>query len=156
MTMSKKKKYGGFSYVEILVALGLFAIMLAAVIPTLLQAGRNMRFAESHYSDHLLAQGMMLTVRDALLDRTNPQTAAIVYATTSGIYSYGVWVIGGQEYHFSSINMPEINIDLTSTIALIEGNNSIVIAVICDADGNITGRAIGIAYVGLEATNETP
>jgi len=155
--MKNKKKFcGGFSYVEILVALGLFSIMLAAVLPMLLQAGRNMRFAESHYIDHLLAQGMMLTVRDALLDHTSPQTSAATYASSSSIYAYSVWIFGEQEQQFNSVNMPKINIDITNTIASIAGNNSIVVVVVCDASGNVTGRAIGIAYIGLEATNEIP
>jgi len=68
----------GFSYIEILVALAIFAIAAVAVLPILVQSGRNQNVAYVHYSAHLQAQHIMHEVR-RLIDESviSPDAAAL-------------------------------------------------------------------------------
>lgn len=138
--------------------MALFTIMLMAVLPMLLQAGRNMRFAESNYRDHLMAQGMMLSVRDALLDGAPPRYAASMYASSHGVEFYSIWILEEQMVwlEFNSYGTPEAIISLTGGVAPTASDSHVVIAAIWNEDGNITGRAIGVAHLGLEGENEIP
>ena len=152
----KNKRRGGFSYVEILIALALFAIMLMAVLPLLLQAGRNMRFAESNYRDHLLAQGMMFAVRDALLHDTPSREMASLYAINHDIELYTVWIFDERGTFLRYYGILKANVYLTDGVMPLADNSYVVIAAIWNEYGNMTGRAIGIAHLGLEGENEIP
>jgi len=81
----KIKQRGGFSYIEVIIALALFIIVMAAVLPVLNQAALNARFAREGYGAHLYARHIMLRVRDALNADTTPQWEA-------GGLRYTVWV----------------------------------------------------------------
>jgi len=155
----KNKLRGGFSYIEILIALALFAIMLMAVLPMVLQAGRNMRFAESNYRYHLMAQGMMLVVRDALLDGVTPQSsqgAALGYASDNGVEFYRVWIFGESVTQFGVYGTPEVNVSLTGGVTPSAGDSYVVIAAIWNENGDMAGRAVGVALPGLEGEHEIP
>ena len=96
------KKTGGFSYLEVLIALALFAIVIIAIIPVLTQAGRNMIYAEKAYDAHLQAQRMMLVIRDALMDGQDPEISVVNY--TEWDFEFSFWVDGVGTH---SINQPE-------------------------------------------------
>lgn len=136
--MPKPKHTGGFTLSELLIAFAMFSIVISVILVSLVQAGQNMRFSQSFYTDHLLAQGLMLEMRDAIVNGNNPQTAAYLYATTHDVYAYRLWVNG--MYDFGSDNSP-INF-VTAGNTLYSGGVTIV-AVIWDDSGNITGRAVG-------------
>ena len=138
----KQKKRGGFSYMEVLIALALFAIALTAVFPSLLQAARNMEFAEGYYRSHLLAQGMMLVVRDSLVDGS-PQVAAADFATANEVERYSVWIFGQRAGYFSYGGVLQANVTLTG--GAVAGHSTIVV-VIWSEDGNMAGRAVGVLY----------
>jgi len=152
----KNKRRGGFSYIEILIALALFAIMLIAVLPMLFQAGRNMRFAESNYRNHLLAQGMMLAVRDALVDGASSENAASIYASEHDIEFYSVWIFREHGVLRSFYGVSKANVSIIDGVALVTDNSYVVIAAIWNEDGNMTGRAIGVAHLSLGGDNEIP
>jgi len=139
-----KKNTAGFSYVEILVALAMFFIMLSAVLPSLLQAGRNMEFAESYYVGHLSAQEIMLVVRDAILDGDDPQSVAVCFAEERNISNYRVWIFGEDEHQFGSANVPAIDVTLESGLVS-TGNNSVIIVAVWNSIGHLVGRAVGVA-----------
>jgi len=158
----KNKKRGGFSYVEILIAMALFAIMLMAVLPLLLQAGRNMGFAESNYRNHLLAQGMMLAVRDALLhdalldDASSLGAVASTYADNHEIELYSVWIFDERRIQVGFYGASKADVFLGDEVMPLTDNSYVIVAAIWNEYGNITGRAIGIAHLGLEDKNEIP
>jgi prepilin-type N-terminal cleavage/methylation domain-containing protein len=54
----------GFSYIEIIIALALFGLLLMAALPLVNQSGRNIAYAQEGYATHLAAQSLMLAVRD--------------------------------------------------------------------------------------------
>ena len=146
------KRRGGFSYVEILVALGLFAIMLVAVLPMLLQAGRNMRFAETHYKDHLLAHAIMLDVRDDLLDGMPPQLAALNASTHTANRDaalYFIRIYDASKNGFDNPgNVPGVQLSLDGETLPVAADGYIIIVSIwsiLDERYIITGRAIGAA-----------
>ncbi|MCL2049714.1 MAG: hypothetical protein FWG87_13425 [Defluviitaleaceae bacterium] len=56
----------GLSYMEIVIALSLFAILFLGALPLLSHAGRNLTAAEDGYKAQLAAQGIMLAVRDSM------------------------------------------------------------------------------------------
>ena len=142
------KKRGGFSYIEILLALGLFVILLAAVLPTLLQAVRNMGFATTYYQTHLLAHAIMLDIRDDLLDGALPQTAAANasnHAANREIPRYLVWVYDASYNQYSHGNGPDAQLSLTSAGLSVVGGGYMIVVTIWDDEDNMTGRAIGAA-----------
>jgi len=137
------KNCKGLSYLEVLIALALFAIVLAAVLPSLLQARRNMEIASSFYKGNLQAHGLMLTVRDAMAIGNNPQFAASNYAANHSVMLYSVWVFGGNPVHFYSHGTPEANVTIATGIA---GDASTIIVAVWNEDGNIIGRAVGVGF----------
>ena len=134
------KKTRGFSYIEVLIAMALFAIALLAIIPMLAHAGRNMAYAQESHASHLQAQRLMLVVRDALTNGANPVSRASNYA--DGDFEFSFWVFGpnAQEFHSSS-DVAAATVTSTMTIQA-----STVIVVIWGEDGQVAGRAIGMLY----------
>lgn len=127
--MNKKRR--GFSYVEMIVALGVFAMVVAVALPTIHQAGRNMYFAENYYRDNLQAQSIMLTVRHAL---NNGQD---IYIATPPAF-YRVWVDG--VLIICTNNVPDVVLDLNTT-----ATGQVIVVAIFNQEGLITGRSIGVA-----------
>jgi len=144
------KTNGGFSYMEILIALALFAIVLVAVLPTLLQAGRNLEYAKSYYNGRLTAQEILLTVRDAIVNDDDICDAIAAHALLRGVEHYRIWVIGEYEEHFYSIDAPQVALTLTNTLIPIQGHNSTIIVAIWNSDNHLTGRAYGVVNHRLE------
>jgi len=137
------KKTAGFSYLEILIALALFAIVLIAIVPALTQAGRNMVYAEGAYDSHLQAQRVMLVVRDALIDNADP-----VVATSSfiGSIDFSFWVRGQNGINFHPRGEPEVDIAAIGSNYTINYQANTIIVVVWSEDGYIAGRAIGMLY----------
>jgi len=145
MKTKLRKKRGGFSYMEILIALSLFAIALAAVFPSLLQVARNMEVAKSYYRAHLSAQGMMLIIRDALADGSNAQVAAADFAAVNDVELYSIWIFGRHSGHFATDGASPANVSLTGGVVPAAGHSTIVVVIWSEA-GNMAGRAVGVLY----------
>ena len=138
------KKTRGFSYIEVLIAMALFAIALLAIIPAMQQAGRNMIYAQEAYASQLQAQGLMLVVRDAIDDGENPRTQALQYA--AGSFEFSFWV-NNRWFHSkgnSAIDDPGISAVLDSMNATISNQASIIVVVVWDDENQISGRALGV------------
>jgi prepilin-type N-terminal cleavage/methylation domain-containing protein len=139
-----RKLCGGFSYVEILVALSLFGILIMAALPLLNQAGRNLAFAEDGYEAFLGAQGIKLAVRDTgLLSPADAALAASDAAARFGIGTYRVWIFSENAdiaeafgESFGSACAPEITAELS-------GDLSVIVVVVWNEDMFVTGRAVG-------------
>jgi prepilin-type N-terminal cleavage/methylation domain-containing protein len=140
---------GGFSYIEILVALAIFAVALAAVLPVLSQAGRNLAFAREAYDAHQRARHMMLVVRDAL-DSGLPaaEAAAIAFAAERGGFPFTVWFVKGTEV----VHMVHSSGDLIfPVVPPVYANNfnafpdrTAVVVVVYNEYGHVAGRAVGV------------
>lgn len=161
----KTKRRGGFSFVEILVALGLFAILLTAILPSLLQAGRNMRFAETHYRGHRQANGMTLAIRDAITHRTIPlQDAAVMaayaYADNHGVNFFSLWIFNETtptftHYIYKSTGAPaETVVTLADITTPIISGSYVIVVIIWDQHGEMTGRSTGVAVPWKEMGDE--
>jgi len=138
------KKTRGFSYVEVIIALALFAVVMLAVIPTMSQAGRNMAFALEAYDGHLQAQRIMLTVHDALLDGANPEVRVAQIA--AGNAEYSVWVFGRYAREFHTIDNPDTSVAVSSINMAMTSRASQIVVVVWGEDGQVAGRAIGMVY----------
>jgi len=147
------KLRAGFSYMEILIALALFAIALVAVLPTLLQAGRNLGYAESYYRVHLTAQELMFAVRDALIDGDDVEHVAFSHAQLRDISYYRVWLRGVSNVEIYSPGAPQAVTDLQNELA---GHNTAIIVMVWDNDRNLIGRAFGVVNHNLESAHNEP
>jgi len=136
------KKSRGVSYIELLIAMALFAIALLAIIPTLSQAGRNMQYAQEAYAGHLEAGRIMLVVRDALADGIDPTISA--KASTANELEFSFWIFGQNSMEFHTVNAPEASSAVSGTNAVMAAYASVIVAVVWGAEGQISGRAIGI------------
>ena len=130
---------------EMLIALALLAIALVAVLPTLLQGGRNMEYAESHYRGHLIAQEIMLTARDALMNDVNNPTFTLRDASY-----YRVWFRGVNNAEIYSAGAPTATIDVMSELAPLTGYNTTIVVAVWNSERNIIGRAFGVVNHSLE------
>ena len=147
-TLPIMKKTRGFSYIEVIIALALFAIAMLAVVPALAQAGRNMQFAEGAYSGHLQAQRIMLVVRDELTDdnATPATTKAAAITHADGDFDFSIWVFGRNAQSFHTIEEPDIDVAISGLTPTISSQTSTIIAVVWGDEGQILGRAIGMLY----------
>ncbi|MCL2188608.1 MAG: prepilin-type N-terminal cleavage/methylation domain-containing protein [Defluviitaleaceae bacterium] len=134
------KNHAGFTYIEIIVALALFAITLAAVLPVLSHAGRNMAYAQEGYIAHLRANHLVLLVRDALHMGENAQDYALAYSAARGNFPFTVWVGGSV---LATENAPNAAVHITGFVP--QGGHQFIKAVVWDKQGNIRGRAMGFA-----------
>ena len=141
--LTKTKKTKGFSYIEVILALALFAIAMLAIIPTLTQAGRNLAFAEEAYNGHLQAQRIMLAARAALMNGTCPE-AAVRYIAAG--WEFSVWVEGRNKQDFHSTNNPGATLSFNSINLAAPDRASTIIAVVWGENGQAAGRAIGMVY----------
>ncbi|MCL2578101.1 MAG: type II secretion system GspH family protein [Defluviitaleaceae bacterium] len=146
-----RKRNRGFSYIEVMVALTLFSILLMAALPLLGQAGRNLGFAQSGYEAHLAAQSIVLAVRDALPNAAAAKTAASQDAARIGAENYSVWVFNENPYtaniFFGSPNAPAANANLCEdklSRFSFSRDTSVIVVVVWDKQMNIAGRAVGV------------
>ncbi|MCL2216762.1 MAG: hypothetical protein FWB91_07045 [Defluviitaleaceae bacterium] len=148
-----RKKLGGFSYIEILVALALFSIIFASAIAMLGQSRRNLVYAQEGYAAHLAAHRLMLATRDALgraPASATPARASLAaaisdYAEQMDVEIYSVWIFGASTMEFHSDYAPEVTLALGRLSELnISGNASVIVTVVWNEHGNISGRAVGV------------
>jgi Tfp pilus assembly protein PilV len=129
----------GISFIEIIIATAIFGILLAAILPLLNQAGRNMAYAQEGYDAHLAAQGIMHAVRDAVRAQgfSAAQTAAETRAASLGAETYAVFIFPQDASHisFGSACAPDTTVNL-------HGISNAVVTIVF-RDENIAGRAIG-------------
>jgi len=137
--MKTHKKSGGFSYVEVLVAVALFVILLASVLPLMTMAGRNMTDALELYEAHLAANSLMLTTRDNIGNTDLPQKIEN-QAELLNIEDFTVWILGEESLSFGTAS--DFSPTVTSSFSQTSGH--IIVAVVRDEAGNIIGRAVGV------------
>jgi len=138
------KKTRGHSYIEMIIALALFAIAMLAIMPTLSQAGRNISFAMEIYDGYLQAQSTMLIVRDALLSGADPETRVLQHA--AGNYEFSVWVFGRYAREFHTVYNPDVDAAVTGINMALSSRSSTIVAVVWCEAGHIIGRAVGVVY----------
>jgi len=138
------KKSKGFSYIEVILALALFAIAMLAIIPTLSQAGRNIVFAEDVYASHLQAQRIMLTVRDALIIGADPEQAVSQHIADG--FEFSVWVFGQIAQEFHTLDVPAADASVVGINMDMANRASTIVVVVWGDDEQVAGRAIGMAY----------
>jgi competence protein ComGC len=160
-------KTKGLSYMEMLIALSLFAILFLTLLPILNQAGRNLAAAEEGYNAHLAAQSIMLAVRNEVRDtntalfEAEAKKAAEEIAESRKINTYRVWIFYECECVFlNNVNFcsscspalsfgspcaPAENPELSglSDLSLSENTVAIIVAV-WNEQGGMAGRAVGI------------
>ena len=140
------KKTRGFSYIEVMIAMALFAVAMLAVIPALFQAGRNMVYAEEAYASHLQAQRIMLTVRDALKDGETLQSRVQEHVH-HGAMDFSVWVFGRHTQEFHTIDAPDMaNASPGDMNVALAGRASTIVVIVWDENGHVSGRAVGMVY----------
>ncbi|MCL2361934.1 MAG: type II secretion system GspH family protein [Defluviitaleaceae bacterium] len=140
--MAVKKKTRGFSYVEVIIAMALFAIAMLAVIPALTQAARNMTYAHETAEGHMQAQRLMHELRDNLDGDITLEARAAVYAASS--FEYSVWITGQRQVHFSSTNAPSANTNISGINQNMASRASTIVVIVWGEDEQILGRAIGM------------
>jgi len=126
----------GFSYIEILIALAVFAIALVAILPVLSQASRNLSYAQNTYIAHLRAQSLMLTIRDTLAANADPEPVTRDFPFT-------VWLIGGTagDRSFSTPGAPPAHVDVSGFAYF--GNRTLILVTVWNEHGNKAGQAMG-------------
>jgi type II secretory pathway component PulJ len=147
------KRGGGFSYMEMLIALGIFALLLMAALPLLNQAGRNLAFAQDGYASHLAAQSLMLSLRESLaksapegtLNSELVRSVAEAYASQVGAESYSVfiWRTGEPPISAHSPCAPEIYATLHGLYSLCP-KARVISVLIFNEFGAVAGRAVGV------------
>ena len=121
----------GVSYMEILIALAIFGVLLMAALPLLNQAGRNLAYAQDGYRAHLAAQSIMIAVRAG---RTQSLSA---YAEDFTVWSFSRSQPG--EILFGTpAPLPQLTRTNFSQSAVI------IVVVVRNEHGYPAGRAIGV------------
>jgi prepilin-type N-terminal cleavage/methylation domain-containing protein len=130
----------GFSYMEMIIALGLFSILLMTALPLLNQAGRNLAFAQDGYTHHLSAQNLMHYLRES----PAPVATAATYAAQLNIETYSITIWNIHTITINSPCAPDISVTLHGlpTFCLTQ-NTSVISVLIWNEHGGISGRAIG-------------
>ncbi|MCL2357739.1 MAG: type II secretion system GspH family protein [Defluviitaleaceae bacterium] len=133
------KPRGGFSYLEVIIAMAIFSVLLMAVLPLVIQSRRNMAYAREGYDAHLAAQNIMLAVRNA-----GGITAISGYAE-----SYSVWIFGAggtAESFVESLCAPALDVSLGGDLVFF-GNMRTIVAVVWrempNGEKHKAGRAVG-------------
>jgi type II secretory pathway pseudopilin PulG len=140
--MSRKNR-AGFSYMEMIIALSLFSMLLMTALPLLNQAGRNMEAAQAGYKAHLSAQSLLLTLRES--QPITPQQAA-AQAELLGIETYKIFIWNNSApATITSPNAPQISASLQGLETLPLSQYATVISVLIFNEFDaVSGRAIGI------------
>lgn len=134
----------GFSFIELLIALGLFAIVTTVALASLIQAGRNMATGEAYYRGQLMANSIALVARDAILDGVDPVAQAIARAYEGQAEFFSLWVTGNTQVAYHASGVSETHHIVGGN--LLDGVNgyTVVVAVWCP-DGILKGQGVAIA-----------
>jgi prepilin-type N-terminal cleavage/methylation domain-containing protein len=136
--LKTNKNRSGFSYIEILLALTIFSVLLMAALPLINQAGRNLAYAQEGYDAHLAAQSIMMAVR---ADIGNAQAVASNRAAELGAESYSVWIFSeGETISFETACAPSVDATLTGGSFFSESTYMVV--AVWDSQKNLAGRAV--------------
>jgi type II secretory pathway pseudopilin PulG len=136
-------KRGGFTYIEVIIALAVFMITLAVVFPTLMQASRSLRVAQEGYEAHLYAQNMMLIVREAVAQGHNPNVVAFAYSFERNQFPFTIWLVQEGEItsEISNINKPMGTIDPMGFVSFYD--RITIIVALWNEQGNLISWAVG-------------
>ena len=142
----------GLSYIEVLIALAIFGIVLAPVFPALSKAGNDLAAARDGYRARLAAQGILLFAAEAAESGVPPQpsVAAYIAGLDEPIYAYGYWILsfGGldEKISYLSPGAPDIDADmLTSVLTEAESgvSGAVIVTVVWASEGGVSHRATG-------------
>ena len=153
---SKSKEYdmqkkNGFSYIEILVALALFSIVLFVALPLAFAALGNLDAAKKHGQKNLAATGMGLAVRDMLQNGTDITSPAIQnYAQRFAVERYSVFIFRpdgtnapGSPFHFGTAGGA---VSISGFSSFVKGNESLVVVVLVMNDFDVVvGKSVHLA-----------
>jgi len=128
------KPHGGFSYIEMLIALSLFSLLVLTSLPLLRQSGLNLGFAQDGYNAHLAAQSIMLAVRDS----HNRETIAADYAKRLGVDYYTVWIFERENAISFGAAAFETNVSITAT------DKEVIVVAVFNPRGQVIGRSVGV------------
>ena len=146
-----QKSKAGFSYVEVLAASALFMIILLAVLPLTLGAGRNLAYARENQRLSLAASSLSLAVRDlVLVGGSISDTTIENLARSFGVQNYSVFIFGpGDEHrHGSPFHSSDegVGISLAGFGGLARGmNSSFVYVIVYNDHYTQAGRGISVA-----------
>ena len=153
-----QKTKAGFSYVEVLMASALFAIVLLGVLSLTLGARQNIAFARENQRLSMAASSLSLAVRDLALSGV-PITYVSInnLAQRFGVENYSVYVFGvngehrpGSPFHSSEYSE---SINLSGFWSIARGRESYFVYVVVRNDHDApVGRAISVA-IGLNHTS---
>ncbi|MDR1665213.1 MAG: type II secretion system GspH family protein [Clostridiales bacterium] len=144
------KSNRGFSYIEVLIALAIFCIVLLSVLPTVAKAGADSRAAADGYRAQLCAQEILLVARDALNAGLPPQAEVENYigSLAEKPFAYGYWLTGTDE-GYTSPNAPDI-IPASAITGLPETGDRpgyLLVVAVWTPDGRLAGRSAAMVYV---------
>ena len=142
------KKSSGFSYIEVLVAMALFVIILAPILPALTQALSNHVYAVSRREAQGLASDLVLSVRLApenaahLVSQMAARNDAFIFRVSLAPFGEGSrYYTVGDESLIPPVGPSYFH---TSYGDLFE-EGMFVIAEVFDSNGNLAGMSVGKA-----------
>lgn len=144
-----RARTGGFTYVEMIIALAVFCIALAPLFPAISQARRNADYARETYRAQCDANEMVLIVKNALEKNKSPVevVAEHMSALTNPPAAYGFWVRYADgakaDISYTTVSAPALSVQTDVSPAGLTGTG-VIIAVVWDADGHPAGRAVGM------------
>ena len=141
------KAKGGFSYIEVTVSFAIFLVLVAASLPLINSAARNLAFARNGYYAHLAAGRLMQSVRLSLT--AGNDIKASVASVSPDVYAYSIWV-GDQDNHTTvrSENAPDADISFAGDLCIgaMDGLHIIIVVIWGDC-GGVLGRTVGAVYL---------
>ena len=144
------RKKNGFTFIEILVALALFSIVLLVALSLTIAVVQNLGVAESHGQKNLAANGMALAVRESLSMSKSVTSSAIQgFANRFGVQDYSVFVFSpngthtlGSPFHSRATVG---NFTISGFAPFVKGNNSrVVVVLIHNNYGKVVGKSLQI------------
>jgi type II secretory pathway pseudopilin PulG len=117
------KTRGGFSYIEIVMAAALLAILLAVALPMTRGAAHNLDYARRAYAAQLEAQRILLAYRDGV--------------AFSSEYDYSIYI-------FKSNGKDFLPFDLKIEMGGLPPHFTAVIVLVYNQHGYPWGRAVGV------------
>jgi len=151
----KNKK--GLSYMEMVIALSLFAILFLAVLPLITQASRNLSAAREGHEAHYAAQNLMHAVRAEMNvfaenERSFSEKLSELcekIAQTHEIETFRVWIFFESaqktDLSFGSDCAPDFRPEIPEIWDFsLSGDAAIIVAAVWNEHGGLVGRAVGV------------
>ena len=140
------KASGGFTYADVVISLGMFVLLVAAALPLINMAARNITYAREGYRAHLDAGRLLHKARQALIERKDVQGELLELELEA--YAYSVWVVGKYPLVVLSekANDAELGLD-GDFITKLPERLHVIVVVVWDENGSILGRTVGSVFL---------